>query len=215
MISEAVYKEYLASLLQGNSQECGAIVKGLLEQKVSLLDVYENLFQRSLYRIGKLWEMNEISVAREHLATAITENLFSLTYPEILRARRTTNPNKVIISCSPNEHHQIGGRMISDIFELAGWNGLFLGANTPEDNLVELIEKEKPDMVGLSLSLYLNMEKLRHTVEKIKANFPSQSIIIGGQAFLVGGSELFKRYSATEYIPSIQKVKELYLPDNG
>ena len=39
---------------------------------LSVADVYGRLLQPAPYRVGELWQANQISVAREHLATAIT-----------------------------------------------------------------------------------------------------------------------------------------------
>jgi hypothetical protein len=48
---------------------------------VQVKSLYKDLFQKSLYRVGEVWEFNRISVAREHLATAITEGFLNLIYP--------------------------------------------------------------------------------------------------------------------------------------
>ncbi len=96
---------------------------------MELKSLYMDLFQRSLYAVGELWELNKISVAREHLATAITESLLNLVYPRLFE--NTPTGKKVVVSCAANELHQIGGKIVADFFELNGWESHFLGANTP------------------------------------------------------------------------------------
>jgi len=77
-LSELVYEEYLAALLAGDRARCTALVEELLAAGVGLKDLYVHLFQRALYRVGELWERQRVSVAVEHLATAITERLLTL-----------------------------------------------------------------------------------------------------------------------------------------
>lgn len=65
---DAVFK----SLLEGNRFECEKVVKDFRKSNLSIIVLYEEIFKKSLYRIGKMWEYNKISVAVEHMATAIT-----------------------------------------------------------------------------------------------------------------------------------------------
>jgi len=82
-ITETIYEEYLDHLLGGNKTSCHQIVNQLLDMGTDIRSIYEDLFWRSLYQVGELWEQNRISVAHEHLATAITESLLLLVYPSL------------------------------------------------------------------------------------------------------------------------------------
>ena len=125
MIEERLYQDYLKALLAGKRKQCRDMVQGLLDANIELKTLFTNLFQRSMYEVGELWENNRITVANEHLATSITESLLNLTYPVLFAADRSGK--KAVISCSANEFHQVGGKMVADIFELNGWDGHFLG----------------------------------------------------------------------------------------
>lgn len=208
MISKTIYSHYLNSLISGKIDRCKEIVSNLLDGGTPIKDIYIHLFQRSLYDVGKLWEENRISVAREHLATSITESLFNLIYPQLFKSRDLDKSNKVIVTSSVNEYHQIGGKIVSDTFELNGWNTLFLGANTPTKDLLKLIDEEKPDLVAISLSIYFNMRSLKLLVKEIKNNFKDQQIMVGGQAFRWGGKEIFSSMSNTDYIPDINILEK-------
>ena len=50
------------SLLEGDKAKCASIVAHLLEQKIDIKVLYKDLFQRSLYQIGKQWENNKSCV---------------------------------------------------------------------------------------------------------------------------------------------------------
>ncbi len=159
LISDALYSAYFESLLAGDRKACVEIVQALLAQQIDIKTLHLDLFQPSLYEIGELWETNKISVAREHLATAITEGLLNLIYPTLFSGE--ISDNAIIVSCAPNEYHQIGGKMVADLFEFHGWDTHFVGANTPNDHLLSLIDEIKPTIVGLSLSIYFNMPLLQ------------------------------------------------------
>ena len=46
------------------------------------------MFQLSLREVGRLWQMNQISVAQEHYCTAATQLIMSQLYPYIFSGER-------------------------------------------------------------------------------------------------------------------------------
>ncbi len=205
MIDERFYQNYLGALLAGKRSACGDMVRELLDADIPLKDLYGDLFQRSMYEVGELWEANRISVANEHLATSITESLMNLAYPKLFATERTGQ--SAVISCGANEYHQIGGKMVADILELNGWDGHFLGANTPSEDLAAFVQEVKPDFAGFSLSILSNLDHLKRGVEMLRADFPNLDLMVGGQAFRWGGIDAIKRYPGTEYIPSLNELE--------
>jgi len=205
MIDETVYQDYFNSLLAGRRAGCMEIVGPLIQNDFAADTLYTDLFQRSLYQIGELWEQNRISVAVEHLATAVTESLLSAVYPRIL-SNRSPLGRRAVISCSVNEYHQVGARMVADILDSQGWDAWFVGANTPTRDLLLLIEEKKPDIVGLSVSIYFNMAPLMKMMEIIRAHYPDLELLVGGQAFRWGGVEALRTFPNTTYIPSLRAL---------
>ena len=207
MIEVRTYQDYLKALLAGKRDQCRDMVQNLLGANIELKTLFTDLFQRSMYEIGELWENNRITVANEHLATSITESLLNLVYPALFAAERIGK--KAVISCSANEFHQVGGKMVADIFELNGWDGHFLGANLPPEDMAQFIQEVRPDVVGLSLSILANLDHLKRGIEVVRTDFPKLDLLIGGQAFRWGGIDAIKRYPGTEYITSLDELEKL------
>ncbi len=205
MIEAELYQTYLASLLRGDKQACLDIVTKLLEAKIAIRQIYTDLFQKSMYSVGELWERNQISVAREHLATSITENMLSITYPHLFTGIESAK--KAIVSCTANEYHQLGGRMVADIIEMHGWDAHFLGANTPVKDLLQFIDEIQPDFLGLSLAVYCNIPALKLTLEALQTHFKNLDILVGGHAFLWGGTGVLKKYPRTSYFESLAQLE--------
>ena len=207
MISESTYDHYFENLIKGNRQICSDMVDGIMDSGESIRNVYDQLFRRSLYQVGELWERNLLSVATEHMATAITENLMIKMQPQLFSIGRTGK--KAVIACLAKEHHQVGAKMIADIFEMHGWDGYFVGANKPAGELIKIIEKIQPDLIGLSLSVYFNIGELRKTLKEIREHFPGITVIIGGQAFRWGGATIANEFTDVHYIDSIYTLESM------
>ncbi|MEI6452304.1 MAG: cobalamin-dependent protein [Actinomycetes bacterium] len=206
VLTELVYEEYLAALLAGDRARCTALVEELLAADVGLKDLYVHLFQRALYRVGELWERQRVSVAVEHLATAITERLLTLVQARVFSG--ATREHTIIIACVANEYHDLGGRMVADLCELQGWRGFFLGADTPLPDLLRLIEEQRPALVGLSLSIYFNMPALLEALDAVTAAHPDLPILVGGQAFRWTGLPAAAAYPNVSLIASLNELEQ-------
>lgn len=175
------FEDFYNSLLAGDRSKSSAIASELLNYGISIKHLYEKIIRNSLYDIGKMWAEGKISVATEHMASAIVEAILNDQYPQI--SAMTKNNKTVIAACAENESHQIGLKMVADIFELNGWDAIFLGANTPKDDLLNFMKLRKPDALALSLSLDFNIPTINKTLESARNSFPAMPIIVGGQAF--------------------------------
>lgn len=201
MISEAVYLHYLNALLDGDKKQCLQIVQNLVKNDVNMKEIYLELFQRSMYRIGMLWEKERCTIADEHIATKITEGLIEFVSNSFANDKRTGK--LALITCIDKEFHDLGARMVAGYFEASGWNTIFAGSNTPELDIIHLIKEKKPDIVGISSSFYININRLIKMVQLINENFPELEILVGGQALSEEHSNILSVYNKVTYITCI------------
>lgn len=204
MDSNNISGEFLQSLLAGNRHVSSQIIGNLGVAGLPVEDIYEKIIRKSLYNIGDLWESGKISVATEHLASAIVESVLNEMYSGIIS--KTRNNKTVIVASVENEAHQIGIKMVADIFEMHGWNALFLGANVPTKDLISFMEDIRPDFIGLSLSISFNISTLESTIQCILAANPTMKILIGGQGVSTGRKEIQLKYPDVLYIEDLYKL---------
>ncbi len=200
-VTESTYSRFLELLLSGDRAYCYDILEGLLNAGVPIVDLFENLLRRALYRVGELWEANRIPVIAEHMATSIVESLMNLLYPHVFGGKPVNKT--AIIACVQNEFHQVGGRMVADIFEFHGWSSYFLGSNISPNNILPLIQEKRPDVLGFSVGVYSNYVQLLTVLEMVRNAFPSQEILVGGNAFGWGGTRSLVRFPSVTYIESL------------
>ncbi len=205
MISEAKYLHYLNSILKGNKAECIEIINNLLEEGIPVICIYNDIFKRSMYRIGQLWEKNRCTVADEHLATQITKLCLNLVYPKIEKVPK--NDKTVLITCVDKEFHEIGPKMVSDYFELNGWTSIFLGSNMPDADVIKIIADKKPDVVGISNNFYMNLLRTLKLIENIKENNQNLKIIVGGQAIEKAENNTLDKYDNVVIIRDLDHLQ--------
>lgn len=200
------YQLYLERLLAGDRHQCRTIFQEWLDANVPISVLYLHVVERSLYEVGELWARGEVSVATEHLATAITESLLNLVYPRLFAGPRSGK--SAVVACAPNELHQVGGRIVADHFELNGWRSYFVGANTPEHDLTSLVAEKRPTVVALSATVSHNQESLIRAATGIRTKFPSIPILVGGQAFCNSGKEIEERLTGVRYMATLRELED-------
>jgi len=135
----------------------------------------------ALYEIGLLWEGGHVSVAAEHLATAVVNRvlsglLFGIDLPE-------TTKRKVLVTCIASEYHQIGPWMVATALEANGWEVDYLGADTPPDTILKIIASEDYAALLVSVTMPYNLGNARKLISMARDKCPGVKVILGGQAF--------------------------------
>ncbi len=175
--------QYLNSLLRADRHFANDLIMKEVKKGTPIKDIYLFVFQPVQYEIGRLWQENKISVAKEHYATAATQMIMSRLYPYIFSNNK--NGKKLLSTCVSGDLHEIGIRMVSDFFEMEGWDTYFLGGNTPEKDLIKAAEEFKPDIIAISATLTLNIENVKNIIREIKNNstLSNAKIMVGGYPF--------------------------------
>jgi len=181
--TDELLRIFLAQLLKGDCQ--GGI--DLAEQSIRSADdlrcFYLKVIWPALVRIGYLWEQNQVSIAEEHVATAIVGRVMASLYPKISLSEVTRG--EVVVSSGPNELHEVGARMLADFLEMDGWDVSYLGANGSALKLINLLKERQPFMVALSVATVFTLEKARQMISLIREDPHTKDIkiMVGGIAF--------------------------------
>ena len=158
------------------------IVEEGAEQGLSVAELHLGVIRPAQVEIGRLWQENRITVADEHLATAISQLVVSHLYRYLPPAE--PNGRSVLVACADGELHEMGARMAADFLEMAGFAVRFLGADVPAVSVGALIRRAPPDLVVLSASTTFCFPGLRRTIAAVReAAGPALPVLVGGGAF--------------------------------
>lgn len=184
MTIEDAYQEYLAAVRKGDRRAASHAVERACAEGFDLRAIYLGVFQPTLREIGRLWQENLLTVAEEHLATAITQSAMLRLYGD-LEIPDGAGPT-LIAACTETERHEVGLRMLCDFLDLEGWETTFLGSSVPVESLVRMVRERQPDVVALSASITPHLPQLRSTIAAIREATGTRPpmILVGGRPFL-------------------------------
>ncbi|WOV83676.1 cobalamin B12-binding domain-containing protein [Sporosarcina jeotgali] len=170
----------LANLfLHGDDHAAIAYINEVLLENNRLM-LYEDLLTPAMIHIGKLWETNKISVADEHLATAICDYVIS-DYEFRSASLEPTHQKKVMLFGVEGEEHYIGLKMAAAVFQEFSWSVRYLGPNLPLQHAETAVNAWKPDVVAMSAALSYRLPMLKKSVQVLASTENKPTILIGGR----------------------------------
>lgn len=201
---------YLNAQLDGDRREALRLIaagtRSLTPEAVQL-----QIIQEAQREIGRLWQENRITIAQEHMATAISQLALAQVYRDATAA--PSNGKIVLVACVQGEQHAFPAQLVADRLDLEGFLVRFLGADVPTGGLLGMISELQPDLLALSCAMPFHLPALRDAVQRVRAlPGPRLPILIGGNALAHsdGDREAYDvdgiGHSAVEMISLARKV---------
>ncbi len=175
-------ERYLVAQLEGNRREAMRLIldEGL-ERGASALQLAMEVIQEAQREIGRLWQEDQLNIAQEHMATAISQAVLAHLYQRAIP--EPALHKKILVACVEGEQHDFPARLVADVLDLAGFNVRFLGANVPTESLLKILAAERPDLLALSVTMTFNLPALRAAVAAVREQTRGAlPIAIGGHA---------------------------------
>lgn len=201
-------QDYLDALLRAERRQASQLVLEAVEQGVGVKDIYLHVFQPSQREIGRLWQVNRVTVAQEHYCTAATQLVMSQLYSHIFGVERVHR--RMVATCVGGELHELGVRMVSDFFEMEGWDTYYLGANTPTKSVLKTIESREADILGISATITFHISAVMELVEAVRQSEAGRSvkILVGGRPFNVA-PDMWRTVGADAFAHDAQQAVEV------
>ena len=195
---------FVQALLTGQRQAALNIALEALRNGVAVQDLYADVFQDALYEVGRLWETNAITVAQEHMATAVTQYVMAHVFGSIDSPRPSRGV--AVMTGVPGELHHVGALMVSDMLETLGWQVQFLGSNLPIASILAAITDAQPRLLGISVTMPFNLHHATRLIEQAKRVIPDLRAVVGGAACR---GDAWRDTGADEYATDVRGAIDL------
>ncbi len=171
----------LMALLSSDESGVEEAFRKAADRGADLAVLARDLIAPALDEVGRMWHRGEVSVAEEHLATALVSRAVARRSAP-LPAPPLGSP-RLLLSCLAGEFHDLGVKIVAEVARTAGWQAEVLGANTPRECAIRYIAVHRPEAVGLSLALAAHLAECGKTVDEIRRAAPETKILVGGYVF--------------------------------
>lgn len=204
---------FFQAITTGQRHAAVQIAREALRSGLSLRELYVDVFQPALYEVGRRWELNRLTVAQEHIATAITQYVMAQVY-EAPDVRASAAKGRIVLTGVEGELHSVGAVMVGDLLETSGFHVRFLGTNLPTGSILSVIRDVTPSHVGISATMLFNIGAVRQLIDAVRAEFSdSVAIVVGGAAFRTN-PDLWRHVSADGYAADLQGIEAAFATKN-
>ncbi len=171
------------ALLAGDRRQASRLILEAADRGEPLRRIYLDVFQRSQRELGRLWQLNRITVAQEHFCTAATQLVISQLYPRLFTGRQS-GPT-LVATCVQGNLHELGIRTVADFFELEGWQTHYLGANTPHDAVAATVLERGADVLAISATLISQVAEVEALIAAVRDSMGTDvvRVLVGGAQF--------------------------------
>lgn len=152
--------------------------EGLVKQ--SLPAFLQTVIGPLLAEIGESTRLGKMRIAHEHMATAHLR-----TFIGALRFRETYTGNepKIVITTPTGQLHELGALMVAALVSVDGWLPVYLGPNTPADEIAACAMQSGARAVSLSLTYPADDPRIPTELTRLRSQLESKiPVFVGGSA---------------------------------
>ncbi|MFJ8265930.1 cobalamin-dependent protein [Peribacillus asahii] len=143
-------------------------------------DVFLKILTSVLVRIGDEWEAGTIGVAEEHFASELIMQRFT-NFFRVLPSQ--DHLPKVMAFCPEGELHHIGLMLFSLFLRKKGNEVIYLGANTPYIDLMQIIKRKNISVIAISITDSNSIENTMNWIKGCLQENPNLKFVLGGKGF--------------------------------
>lgn len=138
--------------------------------------------------IGRKWQAGELTIAQEHLASAVVRTHLERTRLSIQPSRAAP---RMVAATPAGQHHEIGAMMAALAAAAIDWNVTYLGPNLPAEDIADAASRMRASAIALSLvhprADPKVEDELRRLGNILGKGFP---LVVGGEAVQTYGGVL-------------------------
>lgn len=189
-------------VITGERDQIEGLVQKALSEGYKPADIINNALIKGMDEIGQKMKDGDIFVP-EVLMAANTMKIGLQVLKPLMEGEERETVGKVAIGTVAGDLHDIGKNLVVMMLEGAGFEVIDLGVDVSIDRFLQVIEEEKPDIIGLSALLTTTMKTMGETVQAIGGKVKT---MIGGAPVT---EEFAKEIGASGYAPDAVTAVDL------
>jgi len=169
------------AVIEGLREEIQPLASAALDSGVSPQDLVDGFMVPAIQQVGALYEQKVYFLPQLIASAEAMQRGFSVVEP-ILKASSSAQQVKgrVLMATVQGDVHDIGKNIVCLLLRNNGFEVLDLGKDVKHETLIAAIERERPDLVGLSALMTTTMVNMRTAIEMARGRGIKAPFLIGG-----------------------------------
>jgi DNA-binding transcriptional MerR regulator/methylmalonyl-CoA mutase cobalamin-binding subunit len=157
-------------------------LESLLRRTVAALGVpvfLDAVVAPLLRRMGEEWKAGRLTIAQEHLATAIIQRVLEGTIHFLAVPHSAPN---LLMATLAGEHHKMGALIAATAAAAEGWRVTYLGPDLPASEIASAAVAAAARVVGVSVVHLAERERVLTELRTVRTRLPASVPLLAGGA---------------------------------
>lgn len=139
-----------------------------------------------LHSIGDRWREGTLRIVHEHMASSIVRS-----YLDNARGEKPASAPRLIATTPSGELHELGALMAAAAADEIGWNTVYLGPNTPAEEIAAGVRQLGARAVALSVAHRDDEHRMQDELRRLRGLLPDEvPVFVGGRGVAALGPAL-------------------------
>lgn len=185
----SILDEISSNLQEGYAEKTKQLTEKALAEGIPANEVLENGLIAGMNIVGAKFKNNEMFLPEVLTVARAMKLAMELLKPH-LAAAKVKSRGRILIGTVKGDIHDIGKNLVGIMLQGAGYDVLDVGTDISKEKFVEAVEREQPDILGLSALLTTTMIHMKQVIEAL-----DERQLRGKVKVIVGGAPISKRFA--------------------
>ena len=174
-----IFNQISEIVIKGKWKEMTDQVNLAFQNNITAKQILDDGLLNGMGVVGIKFRDGEMFLPEVLMSAKAFKNAMTIIEPFFLKGEKS-NRGKVLMGTVKGDIHDIGKNLVGVMLKGNGFEVADLGIDASTEKFIEWINRENPDIIGLSAMLTTTMVSMQKTVSVLIEKFPDKKIIVGG-----------------------------------
>lgn len=205
--AQEILSEMALRLEKGDATGVKELTEKAIEEGIQPETILNQGLVAGMDVVGDKFKNNEIFIPEVLIAARAMKTGMEMIKPLLMEAN-VASRGRIVIGTVRGDLHDIGKNIVSMMLEGAGFEVMNLGTDMTIEKILDNIEKETPDVLGMSALLTTTMVYMKEVIESLEKAGKRDAVKV-----IIGGAPITQAYAdeirADGYAPDAASAVDL------
>lgn len=183
-LSTILIQQLFNALITSDEEMVKSIFSKNIERFSSHSDFLDSVIKPTMIAIGKAWETNIITVAKEHIATSLVERVWNDFIHSAEHKPMISSNGRAFVITPKAQLHKLGSKMVSQLLQDKHWEATQFELENDFTKVLNAVLEFAPRLIVISITMPIYLPLVQSFIDALKDPYSGYQgkIAIGGQA---------------------------------
>lgn len=203
----ASYEELQELIITGQKDKVATAVKTLLDSGKAPMEIINDGLTAGMNVVGVKFKAGDMFIPEVMISAHAMKEGMDILKPLVAGESSSLSAKKAVLGTVEGDIHSIGKSIVAMLLESSGFEIIDIGVDISVARFVEVVQKERPVIIGMSAMLTTTMYRMKDVIEALK-----EASLRDKTCVMVGGAPITQEFAdsigADGYAPDASSAVE-------